>query len=360
VAALNGLAAYAHVVPQTYSYAGYGQATWNISPRFRLTGGLRFTYEHKTGSYDAWQGGTAVPIESFPAAQQAAILARRNALAPTGSYDAAKDTNNVSGTVIAAYDFSDDIHAYASYSRGYKSPGINLVAQSLGVNIFVKPEKVDNYEIGVKSRFLDGKLEFNANLFWADVSNYQANYTNTSVTPIVSYITNVGDLRSRGIEVDARATPFDGLTLTLAGVYDDAKYVKYPNAPAPYLISYLGVVDLSDRPASGAPKWSVTGAAEYVRNVGPVDLYAGGDASYRSGFYAAVNLDPFSYVPGYTIVGLHAGVRDANGRWDLSAWVRNLTDKNYYNTKSVSSTYGIVLAALGEPRLFGVTLRTKF
>ncbi len=359
-AALEGLAAYARVVPQTYSYAAYGQATWNIAPRFRLTAGLRFTYEHKTGLYDAFAGGDVAPLSSFDPAIQSAVAARRTSLVPTGFYEASKDTKNLSGTAIAAYDLSGNIHAYASYSRGYKSPGINLVAPANGVDIFVKPEKVDDYELGLKSRFLGDRLEFNLALFWTDDSNYQANYVNTAVTPVVSYITNVGKLRSRGVEIDARANPLDGLTLTAAGTYNDAYYVHYRNAPAPYLTSYLGVVDLSGRSASGAPKWSLTGSGEYVRHAGPIDLYGGSDASYRSGFYAAVNLDPFSWVPGVTLFGLHAGIRQPEGRWDASVWVRNLTDKNVFNTKAVSSQFGVVLAALGEPRTFGFTLRGRF
>jgi iron complex outermembrane receptor protein len=43
----------------------------------------------------------------------------------------------------------------------------------------------------------------------------------------------------------------------------------------------------------------------------------------------------------------------------VSGWVRNLTNTNYFNTKAVSSSYGVVFATLGEPRTFGVTLRGK-
>ena len=359
-AALNGLYAYAKVVPQTWSYAAYGQATWNISPRFRLTGGLRYTYEHKTGSYNAYAGGdTLAPLSSFPIAQQAAIAARRASLAPTGSYDAERDTKNLSGTAIAAYDLTSDVHAYASYSRGYKSPGINLVAKSNGVDVFVRPEKVDAWELGIKSRFFGGKAELNLALFWTDDSDYQANYYNTAIIPAVGYISNVGKLRSRGVELDARATPIDGLTLTFAGTYNDAFYVSYPKAPAPYLQSYLGFVDLSGQQASGAPRWSLSGSAEYVRHAGRVDVYLGTDASYRSSFTASVNLDPLTRVAGYGLLGLHAGIRDRDGKWDVSVWARNVTDTDYFNTKAISANYGTVLGSLGEPRTFGLTLRAR-
>lgn len=358
-AALDGLFAYAHVVPRTHSYAAYGQATWNVSPAFRLTAGLRFTYEHKTGLYDAYAGGDVAPIGSFPLELQAAVAARRAALTPAGSYTARRDTNNLSWNLNAAYDLSADVHAYATYSRGYKSPGINLVAPSRGVDVFVNPEKVDNFELGLKSRFLDGRAELNLAAFWTEDSDYQANFINTNVTPVVGYIANVGKLRSRGVELDARLAPVDGLTLTAAGAYTDARYVTYRNAPAPYLTGYLGVVDLSGRRASGSPEWSLTGSAEYVHRGTAVEAYIGGDASYRSAYFAAVNLDPYSEVPGYAIAGLHAGVRAPDGRWDVTAWVRNLTDTDFYNTRAVNSTYGIVLAALGEPRTFGLTLRGR-
>jgi iron complex outermembrane receptor protein len=358
-AALDGLFAYAHVVPQTYSYAGYGQATWNISPQFRLTAGLRYTNEHKTGLYDAYAGGTAAPLSSFAPALQAAVAARRAALVPTGHYDVANNSDNISGTVIAAYDVNEDIHSYASYSRGYKSPGINLIAPANGIDIFVKPEKVDAFELGVKGRYFGGKVEVNLAAFWSDVSNYQANFVNTAVVPAVAYITNVGKLRSRGVEFDARFAPVDGLTVTAAGTFNDAYYVSYKNAPAPYLTSYLGVVDLSGHPASGAPRWSLTSSAEYVAKGNAVEFYVGGDASYRSSFYAAVNLDPFSRVAAYALFGAHVGVRKSDARWDVSVWARNLFDKNYYNTRAVSSQFGVVFGALGEARTFGLTLRGK-
>jgi len=359
-AALNGLGAFSHVIPATYSYAGYGQATWHVSPAVRLTAGLRYTEEHKTGFYAASQTGDFADISTFPTAQQAKITAYRNAYAPTSSYDATNNTGNLSGTLIAAWDVARDVHTYASYSRGYKSPGINLVAQTLGVNIFVKPEKVDNYELGIKTRWWGGRAEFNANLFWTIDHNYQASYINTTVQPIAAYITNVGTVRSRGIEVDSRFTPLTGLSVSFSGTYDNATYLSYPNAPAPYLYSYLPSVDLSGQPASGQSKWALAGSAEYVHQFDRLEVYGGGDATWRSGFFAAINDDPFSYVAGYALAGLHAGVREPNGRWDVSAWVRNLTNTNYFNTKAVTNTFGVVYATLGEPRMYGVTLRGKF
>ena len=361
---LNNLVAYSHVVPATTSYAAYGQATWNPTKRWHFTGGLRATLEHKTGSYDAYPQGNVTPIDSFPADQQAAVAASRAALAPTGSYAKQHNVSNLSWTGIIARDLTDDIHVFATYSRGYKSPGINLVRQALGVDVFVKPEKVDDFEIAAKTEFFGGRLQLNPTLFYIIDSNYQANYVNTGVTPTVQYITNVGTLISKGVELDARVFPVRGLFGSASLMYNDAKYDSYTNAPAQFSYSYLGTQDLSGQQASGAPKWTMGAAAEYSApiaksNGGNVDAYLGGDWSFRSSFKAAVNLDPYSQIPAYQLWGAHAGVR-ANARWDISLWVRNLTDKHYFNTASISSQYGVVLAALGEPRTFGGTLRATF
>jgi len=358
-AVLNGLSARTHQVPKTDSYAAYGQATFNMTDRLRLIGGLRYTFEKKKGLYDARAEGDVAPISTLPAAYQAIAVSARAAQAPVGRYTAKWDGDNISWLLSAAYDISDDIHAYASYSRGYKSAGINLVRQSLGVNIFVDPEKVDDYELGLKTRLFDSKLEVNANLFWAQDKNYQANFINRSVNPAVSYISNIGTLRSRGVEVDARAAPFEGLTATVSATYNEARYQSYKAAPAQYLTSYLGAQDLSGAEASGAPRWAVGATVQYVWPVRLLDAseaYLGGDYSHRSHFFATVNDDPFSLVKGYQVVGLNAGLRSEKG-WDLSVWVRNLLDEEYFNTLSVNSNLGVVQGVVGEPRTYGMTLR---
>jgi iron complex outermembrane receptor protein len=92
---------------------------------------------------------------------------------------------------------------------------------------------------------------------------------------------------------------------------------------------------------------------------GEVDAYLGADWSLRSSFYAAVNLDPFSKVNEYQLLGLHAGVRYGK-HWDASFWMRNALDEHYLNTSSVTATYGVTYVEVGEPRMLGATLRGEF
>jgi iron complex outermembrane receptor protein len=195
--------------------------------------------------------------------------------------------------------------------------------------------------------------------------NFQANYINTTVTPIAAYITNVGTVISRGAELDARVYPFQGLIGSAALMYDDAYYESYKNAPSQYLnLSKGPTQDLSGQQASGAPRWTASAMGEYYFPVlrktdGEVDAYLGADWSLRSSFYAAVNLDPFSKVNEYQLLGLHAGVRYGK-HWDASFWMRNALDEHYLNTSSVTATYGVTYVEVGEPRMLGATLRGEF
>ena len=363
---LDGLVAYSHVIPATQSYAAYGQATYNVTDNFHLTGGLRATFEHKTGSYNAHPQGDVAPIDSLPEDTRESATALRASYAPTGEYKKSRDIANLSWTGIISYDITRDVHTFATYSRGYKSPGINLVAPALGVDVFVKPERVDDFEVGAKTAFFDGRLEINPTLFYIIDDNYQANYVGT--TPenrTLRYITNVGTLVSRGFELDVRLFPLRGLTASGSLTITDATYDSYKNAPAQYLDATAKVTstDLSGRRAAGSSLVAAGAMAEYFFPVAgraetPIDAYLSANWSYRSSFYAAVNLDPFSRVPEYHLVGLNLGIRQQS-RWDVSFWVRNLLDTNYYSSKSVATNYGITQVAIGEPPMFGVTVRGK-
>jgi iron complex outermembrane receptor protein len=362
---LNGLHSYRHVVPATNSYAAFGQATYNPWKVLHLTGGVRFTFEHKTGLYDAEPQGDYTPLSEFPADQQASVAATRDSYAPTERYKDSNNTHNFSGTANVAYDITRDIHVYTTYSRGYKSPGINLVSKDVGVDVFVKPEVVDSFEGGFKTSFFDSRLEVNPIFFWVIDRNYQTNYVNRDVTPARSYITNAGNLISRGFELDVRLWPVKGVRGSASLTYNKATYDDYTNAPAQYMYSYLVTQDLSGKQAAGAPKWAAGAMLQYYTPIAgakdrEIEAYVGGDWSYRSSFLAAVNLDPYSEIPAYNLVGLSGGFRHSRSYWDVQLWVRNLLDKNYYGTTSVSATHGITLASLGEPRTFGATVRGKF
>ena len=363
-AALDGFSSRVRQNALTDSYAAFGQATWHVTDKLGLTGGLRYTYEHKAGLFSQIQQGGA-PLSSFPLAAQAAAAGTRNSFAPLLQYYQTANDSNVSGQFTASYQATDTILAYATYARGYKSGGLNLAALAPGIPIVVEPEHVDNYEVGVKTTLFDKKVVFNAAAFWTEDSNYQASLVDLVRT--VTYISNVGKVRSRGFEADVRANPIEGLSLYASTAFTEASYVKYPSSPCPIeLFSLATSCDLSGRPLPGAPRWGVSVGGEYGVSVfetpkAPVEAYIGGDYSYRSSNYTQAELSQYSRVDGYGLTNLRGGIRSADGTWDVSLWARNVFNVDWYISRGFAPfNSGGLIGLLGEPRTFGATARFKY
>lgn len=365
-AILNGLRSLSDADARTYSYAAYGQTTWHATNRLTVTAGLRYTLETKSGNYSQWQGGDVTPIAELPSEWQSTAVTYRNSYAPGGrAYHVSTTRGNLSGIFTLGYQISDAILAYGTYSRGYKSAGLNLVREAPGVNVMVAPEEVDAFEVGVKSQFWHHRATINADIFWTNDHNLQTNVYDPANR--VSYIANAGTVQSRGVEVDASVKPIRGLTLSASASYTDARYASYSHAMCSYLYSYQASCNLSGRPLPGVPTWAGALRGEYAWSLTDrFDAYFGSDFTFRSSYFSAVNDDAFSRIPGFGVVGVHLGARRSlhlagrEGILDVSLWVRNLANKNYYNAISINSTTGLSNAALGDPRTYGFTARASF
>ena len=98
----------------------------------------------------------------------------------------------------------------------------------------LQPENVTDFEAGVKSSFFHNRVVANFDFFTEYLTGLQAN-----ITPLgggKSYLANVGDIRSQGVEGEVDWSITDGLTLSANGSYNDAHYTSYPNAPAPGML----------------------------------------------------------------------------------------------------------------------------
>ncbi|HEX7821734.1 MAG TPA: TonB-dependent receptor [Sphingobium sp.] len=388
-AALDGVGQRGLYLATTDSYSAFANATWRVTDKIAVTGGVRYTYETRSGTYDAYQvdglsvddpnilNQTLTPAQQ--AAQRTAIIAQRNSTYPISNhYEVSAKGGQVSGTLNVKYNFTDDVNVYGGYSRGFKSAGINLaapvqLASGPAPQTFA-PEIVDAFEIGLKSQWFDRRLTVNLAAFLSTDKNYQANqsiaaFIGTSTTPVLrSYITNVGTVLTRGVELDLRARPIEGLTVGAAATYNDAHFKSYPNGACPYLertAANSGVCDLTGKPVAGVSDFVFNLNAEYAVPTGDIfgssaDFYVGGDYNHRSSSYGALNDDPYSLIPAYGLANAYFGVRDQAGKWDLKVWGRNLFNKLYYVNASVDQTTTYTYAGvLGDPRYYGVTLRLK-
>lgn len=356
-AALNGLFVDSTARANTKSYAAFGQLTWRATEFFNVTAGLRYTNETKDGFFDQVQRGpTLTPAEIALGAQ-----AIRNAFgANIPRYTAKTKEDNLSGLLTAAFKFGPNVMLYGTYARGYKSGGLNL--NSTGAPPVIAPETVNHYEVGLKTSLLDRRLIFNLAAFNTTIRNYQSQQVDLAGA-LTTYIANVGDVRSRGIETDLSFRPIRNLTLSASGSYIDAIYKDYRSAPCP--VEYLGLraaCDLSGRNLPGVSKYSVSGALNYAADISPrTQAYASINYSHRSRFNSTYNLAADSWIDAYEVTNLSIGLRAAEQRWDVSLYVRNLFDTEYFNIKAAAAfNTGQFTGQPGDPRTYGITMRARF
>lgn len=364
-AALNGFEANSTSNPETRTFALFGQTDWHVSDALTLTTGLRWSYEKKSGSFDQfWVDGAN--LSGFSPAQITAISAIRSQFNPVTSFSTEFTDNSLSGLVTLNYRIAPAASVYASYSRGNKSGGLNLTALPAGIAPDVAPEKVDAFELGFKSQFLDQRATFNAAVFWTEISDYQTAITEQvpNTVNVRQYIANIPKVRSRGVEGDLAFQASDNLSFTASASYTDAKYVEYKNAPqAVENLNLGGIQDLSGKPLSGVPKFSYSLGADANAPLGELggrelSVYAHADYAHRSSFNTSATNSTWAQVPGFGIANARIGFKTDDGLWDLSVWARNLFDQNYFLNLTAANT-GVVTAQVGEPRTFGVTLRTR-
>lgn len=178
------------------------------------------------------------------------------------------------------------------------------------------------------------------------------------------YIANIPKVRSRGVEGDLAFQANDNLSFTASASYTDAKYVEYANAPqAVENLNLGGIQDLSGKPLSGVPQFAWSIGADGNAPLGELggrelSLYAHADYAHRSSFNTSATNSVWAQVPAFGIANARIGLKTDDGLWDLSVWARNLLNEDYFLNLSAANT-GVVTAQVGEPRTYGVTLRTR-
>ncbi len=341
----------------TRSYSLFGQATWNVTDDFSLTGGVRGTREQKNTVVDR-----LAPTGPNPGI--AALLPAYY------SGDLERNDDTLSGLLSASYKLTSNNLLYASVSRGAKSGGINpsvppTVAGGLPANqtLFIDPEIALDYELGVKNDFLDHRLQVNANLFWTDVNDYQATllgqFSGTGVSTQI--LSNIGSVRTRGVELEIASAPVDGLQLGLTASFNDARYTDYKNGPCAAEKPAALSCDLTGERVYLTPEWIVNPSINFDHTVDRLTFFTSIGYSWRSSFYGSPDSSELAKVDAYGLLNARLGVRGnlSHYDWSASLWANNALDSLYFQSLSRGS-YGEYAGMRGVPRMYGATLRLDF
>ena len=356
---------------RTDSYAIFGEATWHLTPRLALTGGIRYTYEEKDGSYSLQTFGGQPTTAGSP------LFADQQSILRAQSYSGHVGDGSASGRANLSWQMTDSVMAYGSYARGQKSGGINmsgLPVYPAGVaghasgdpilsTVVVRPEHNTTWEGGFKTSLLDRAVTFNIDAYYTRVRDFQANVVdNAAVIALRSYLANIPLVTVKGVEFDASARIGSHFTLRASGSYADGRYARYPAGPCPIELTGSGTTqcNLTGKGLPGLPKWSGSIGGEYTIPVRTYEVFIRADAFARTRVFGDATDSAYTVIPGYALVNASVGFRAANG-WELAVFARNLFNRDYLQNVTVQAgNSGLIVGTPSDPRMFGVTARAKW
>ena len=330
---------------RTKANAVFGQLGYDLTKELNLTVGLRKGNEALSGSAGTFFGTIAGAIIPAPPMTYREV-----------------EFNATTGNVNVSYKFTPEIVGYAMYSKGNSPGGFNGGAFATA-QFNYSPQKVDAVEVGLKSQLLNRRLQVNAALFdnkYSDLHLTQNTFVNGA---LVSRITNAGKAYGRGLDLDVIGVLSKEWRVGLQYTYADSKITRYDLLPAPALqVNFTGV------PLVRSPKHSANASATFKKNVGSGALSLTAEESYTSSYtndYQGVPATATApqrlalyRTPGYATTNMNGSY--SWGDWVVSAYIRNVTNRQYIAAVLAFDAVSYPQELPGEPRTYGLSLKYQF
>lgn len=344
------------------SLAFYTQANYRILPALELALGARYTWDRKSASL----------LTTVPNAIGVAPLAR-----PESHPNLRFKDDRPSFRASLSWDVTDQVMVFGTFSTGYKSGGFNSGITNAPLTPALRTfasETVKDWQLGVKSKFLDGRARFNATLFRTTLDNFQ----DRSFNGTAFIIRNSGDVRSQGVDLDGEVVGPAGLHLSFGATYLDAKYVDNSNAPGREGCTGTPtcplVQDLSGAPVPYASDWQgyvgVGWTSPAFGDGHKVTVRA--TQNFTSSFLSSNTNNPSSKLAGYSTTDVLLSVAADQDRWRLDLFGTNIFDKRYFvstTAQILGALFGVNDPATGatlyrgftgDPARYGVRLALKY
>jgi iron complex outermembrane receptor protein len=374
------------------SIAAFVQATANLTDNLSLTLGGRITRDDKSvektiRNFDALSEtivadfGLSCPECTFGTGS--GTINELGILFGSAAFEEDIDNTEVTWAATLQYyiqgiEAADDLMVYARAATGYKAPGIN--ARPIRFPTIPRSydeETSENYEIGVKSTWWDRRLQVNLAVYQNNFKDLQQTASNPSSDPTGAsgtFVQNAGELEHTGAEIEYILQPTSWLSLSGGIAYLDSEYVEFFGAPCPDLGNVPAdpinpaLCDFTGLPNVETPEWR---SNQTVRLTFPgpderMEWFVQGSWIYTDDLYVSSDLDLRSFQDSYSTYDMSTGVQAIDGRWKVTAWVRNLSDEIYVQSISNGAVPALVgvrgskVARLGMPRSFGLRASMNF
>ncbi|EIZ77816.1 TonB-dependent receptor [Novosphingobium sp. Rr 2-17] len=367
------------------SYGLFANGEFKITPQLTIQGGIRYTNNKQQATYcyndpasDAGQGtailyGSAlnsVPInilpgQCFPTTGDLLTGTAVSTLTPVTSH---LKEDNVSFRVGANYKFDQGTLLYATVSQGYKAGIFSAIgASKVSQYSPATQEKVIAYEGGFKMPLAGDAVQLNGAVFYYDYSDKQVRgRVQDAVFGLLEKMLNVPKSYVFGLEGDLVVRPTKGLRISAGATYLKSKVSSdYSTTPDGFAIynaaGYTG--NFKGSPLPYTPKFSANADIQYDIAVSDnLNAFVGAGLTYQSRqnttFHnASLPADDF-YIDGYALLDLRAGVSSQDGRWRVTAYGRNVTNKSYVT--AVSTYLDTLIRYRGKPTVYGLSLAYRY
>jgi len=328
-----------HSENELRSFGVFGNLFWDIGDRLHLSAGIRYSVERNRLG-DNFVFDTANPHNVLPPLTEADY--RRSKI------------DRWSPRIALTYDLNDRISAYAQFSTGYRA-GYGNTRQSIGVGApaEVGPEKLQNYEIGLKGQIIPGLLTVNAAAFYMKYSQLQVQAPIPAAQNpypfTIYYDLNAGEAHSQGFEIEAELRPSRALRLQAAVGYTDAIVDDITVNGAPY----------KDVPIPNVRPWTVSATGTWTPRIS--DDVTGNlriEYKYQDRLYwQGILPNPAFFIPSYQTVDVSAGF--STRAYTVSLYFDNLLNEKYFSSVGWTDVGFRGRMVYTPPRTFGARITAK-
>ena len=372
------------------STAGFVDGTWDVTDKFQLGAGFRYTHDEKE-----WTGRTQVFFGALDPANPALSPADFSepldgadfvrypggtiVSSKTPGFGNLKTTwSEPSWRVTGSYRITPDVFSYLTISRGYKAGGYNDQTGTSGLLVPeltrpVNPEFAKNYELGFKIQLADNRVRINPTIYYAQYTDAQR-AVNVNTVKLGSQFQetvfyNAAKITAKGAELELQALVTDSFLLRAAASYLDAKYdsfvINQPGLTSSDGSQIIAIdnLDLSGQPVPRSPKESGSISGTYTWGLGSMGkLDWTGEVYYEAKnlFYTSAAGRAYdAYLDSKTLFNTSIGYTSENGRYYARLYGKNLGDKRYrIASQSVATLW--THSQFGEPRNYGLQVGVKF
>ncbi len=339
----------------TESYSAYGQTSFDLTDKWSMTIGGRYTQDTKDADVSKF-----IYLETvFPGDTDDGIPASIN---PNNKFSGKETWSHFSPRIGVEYQASDNVMYYVSYANGFKSGGYNMrgdLGRDPEAATPFSPETVDTFEVGFKSEPTEN-FRLNATYYYSDYQDMQVAVGRITDTGIVTRILNAGSAEIQGFELTTMYTATDNLTLNLNIGHIDGKFIEFLTVD-PDTTEIINSADQMSVP--NTPDLTINLGAKYeiVANIG--DFVFSANASYRADTQI-VEAESALDQEAYTLINAGMIFYHADGNWSASLQGKNIFNKQVrvagYNYGVFAGGEEVTVAYYNDPATVALTVKYEF